>query len=317
MGGVFDVATVPESRRQGHARRTIAELLAAIRASGAVLSCLYPFRESFYERLGYMTFPQVRVAKFSPQPLQPVLKRPLEGEVSLCLAADGYEEYAGYMQKLRAGIHGFAIFDHGTIDWARRRPQWLALARAGGEIVGVMAYTLQGDRPTEYVMRVSRFYYHSREGRYLLLDWIARHIDQASRVEIRLPSRELPETWLPDLAVQMETFWLAPMGRVLDVAGLAGLPAGPGRFSAAITDPICPWNEGAWQFESMEGVLHISRATVAADCALGVQALSALVYGTNDPADFAYRGWGSAPVELQPVLRSIFPPALPHLHEYF
>jgi len=44
MGGVFDVATVPESRRQGHARRTITELLAAVRASGAALSCLYPFR---------------------------------------------------------------------------------------------------------------------------------------------------------------------------------------------------------------------------------------------------------------------------------
>ena len=48
MGGVFDVATVPESRRKGHARQTIAGLLAAVRASGAVLSCLYPFRESLY-----------------------------------------------------------------------------------------------------------------------------------------------------------------------------------------------------------------------------------------------------------------------------
>ena len=48
MGGVFDVATIPESRRKGHARRTMVGLLDAVRASGATLSCLYPFRESLY-----------------------------------------------------------------------------------------------------------------------------------------------------------------------------------------------------------------------------------------------------------------------------
>jgi len=36
--------------------------------------CLYPFRESFYERLGYVTFPQPRTARFSPQALLPLLK---------------------------------------------------------------------------------------------------------------------------------------------------------------------------------------------------------------------------------------------------
>jgi hypothetical protein len=174
-----------------------------------------------------------------------------------------------------------------------------------------------GERPTEYTMRVSRFCYHTREGRYLLLEWIARHIDQAGRVEIRLGAHELPETWMPDLGVQVESFWIAPMGRVLDVAGIAGLLAGSGRFTATISDPICPWNEGAWQFESVDGALQVSRATDGAHCALGIQALSALVYGTNDPADFVYRGWGSVPAELTSVLRRMFPPALPHLYEYF
>jgi GNAT superfamily N-acetyltransferase len=47
-GGVFDVATMPAGRRKGYARRTIAALLAAVRSAGATLSCLYPFRESFY-----------------------------------------------------------------------------------------------------------------------------------------------------------------------------------------------------------------------------------------------------------------------------
>lgn len=57
MGGIWGVATRPEARRQGYCRRVLTELLTAVRDSGAVFTTLYPFRESFYERLGYTTFP--------------------------------------------------------------------------------------------------------------------------------------------------------------------------------------------------------------------------------------------------------------------
>lgn len=57
-----------------------------------------------------------------------------------------------------------------------------------------------------------------------------------------------PETWLADLAVSTESMNRAPMGRVLDVAQMGGQQVGDGRFTAAIHDPICPWNEGNWEF---------------------------------------------------------------------
>jgi hypothetical protein len=54
-----------------------------------------------------------------------------------------------------------------------------------------------------------------------------------------------------------------------------------------------------------------------ADCNLTIQALAALVYGTHDPEDFAIRGWGNPSPEVQAVMREMFPPMQPHLHEYF
>ena len=63
----------------------LARLLASIREDGRPLSCLYPFRESFYERLGYVTFPLPRTAKLTPSALLPLLKEDLGGEIEFCV----------------------------------------------------------------------------------------------------------------------------------------------------------------------------------------------------------------------------------------
>ncbi len=66
--GVWGVASAPASRRSGYCRQTIAALLASGRDDGQVFSTLYPFRESFYERLGYVTFPRVSSPGSRPRP---------------------------------------------------------------------------------------------------------------------------------------------------------------------------------------------------------------------------------------------------------
>ena len=51
-GGVWGVVTLPAARRKGYSKQVLASLLTAEKESGKVFSNLYPFRESFYERLG-------------------------------------------------------------------------------------------------------------------------------------------------------------------------------------------------------------------------------------------------------------------------
>ena len=114
----------------------------------------------------------------------------------------------------------------------------------------------------------------------------------------------------------MEPVFLSPMGRVLDVAKIGGVQTGPGCFSAHIADPLCPWNEGIWQFETRDGMLQVS-PTDEADCDLSIHALAALVYGANDPDSFAIRGWGSPSPPVQETMRTMFPPQAPYLHEFF
>jgi predicted acetyltransferase len=313
---VWGVATLPQARRKGHCRRAMSALLAASHEDGSAVACLYPFRESFYNRMGFINLTQPKIASFSPQTLASLLNVDLGGEVELVLIGEGYQQFRQYLYDLQPRVHGMLLFDEGDPQRAAQNRQWMAKALVDGEFAGIMLYELSGDEITNFHFQARRFYYRDSQARYLLLSWIARHIDQVSRVEVTLPAWEQPETWYPDLDVDIKDMFIPPMGRVLDLACLEGLSVGEGEFSASLTDPLCPWNEGTWQFASRDGRLHVCPSQNAS-CELTIHALTALVYGINDPGDFSIRGWGNPQPEAQRAMRRMFSPQVVHLHEMF
>ena len=316
VSGVWGVSTHPSARRNGYCRRAMASMLSADYESGKVFTNLYPFRESFYERLGYVAFPLTKIAKLTPASLAPTLKMETSGEIELKLIGDAYDTYREYLAEMRQGQHGMSFFDFGDRTVANRNTLWVVLAKFGDDIEGLMLYRIMGEDVTKYNFVAYRFYYRTSRARYLMLNWIARHVDQADRAEIWLPSDEYPETWLADMEVKVESAIRPAMSRVLDVERIGGINVGEGSFSAQIIDPICPWNEGVWKFESSSGKLQVMK-TSKAECQLTVQGLSALIAGTRDPQDFPLRGWGDPNPMLQSTMREMFPRLSPFMHENF
>jgi predicted acetyltransferase len=314
--GIWGVSTLPSARRNGYCRQTIASLLSAERDSGKAFSNLYPFRESFYERLGYVSFPLTKIAKLTPAALAPLLKMEMGGEIELKLIGDAYDTYREYLAEMQGHTHGMAFFDVGDRVVANRNTLWVALAKFNGKIEGLMLYRIMGEEVTKYNFVAYRFYYQTSRARYLLLNWIARHVDQADRAEIWLLANEYPEIWLADIQVKTESAVRASMSRVLDVEKIGGMNVGEGSFAAQVIDPLCPWNEGVWMFESSGRKLVVSKSSQA-DCEVSIQGLTALIVGTHDPQDFSLRGWGNPEPVLQVVLRNMFPKAIPFLHENF
>jgi predicted acetyltransferase len=313
--GIFGVAVEPGARRQGLARRLLSDLLARQRAQGAVFSCLYPFRESFYERLGYVSFPLQHWIRFDTAPLTPLLKKDLGGSVQRYLLRDHVAEYMQLRKAFVKTRHGVAIFAVDDLGQGQRNNRWLAVARVDGQIVGGMAYEMVLD-PPKSVMRVHRFMPLTVQGRYLLLEWMARHVDQTPAAELWLPPAETPETWMPDLTVSSENAFLIPMGRVLDVARLDGLPAADGRFCVQVQDDICPWNTGVWTFTASQGELRVTPGGEP-QAVLPIQGLSALVYGVKRAEELTYRGWGSPDPGLAAQMDAIFSAQLPYMFELF
>jgi len=313
--GIAGVATLPAARRKGYVRQLMAVLLADVRAAGAVFSDLYPFRESFYERMGYVVFPEMMSATFTPEALIPLQKMDFGGELELCQVGEVADEYRAFLESLRARTHGMALFDFFEQERLQEAKLWAALAKFDSQVEGIMLYNMERKEGTGQVLHGERFLYHTSRAR-MLLQWIARHVDQVQKAELDLLPSERPVTWISDLRANTQMDGFAPMGRVLDVSAMAGMQVGPGSFSARISDPLCPYNEGLWRFACREGKLEVSSAEQA-DCDLTIQGLTCLVYGTHDPQDLTVRGWGNPAPHLQDTMRSIFPMLSPYMHEHF
>jgi predicted acetyltransferase len=316
VSGVWGVSTLPSARRKGYCRRTMAAVLRADRERGMVFSNLYPFRESFYERLGYVAFPLTKIAKLTSASLSPLLKMETGGEIELKLIGDAYDTYREYLAEMRPQTHGMAFFDYVDRGRANRNLLWASLAKFDGKLEGLMLYNVQGTEVTKYNFVAYRFYYRTSRARYLMLNWMARHVDQAEHIEIWLAADEYPELWLSDLQIKIEPAIRPAMNRVLDVEKLSGMDVGEGSFVVQVIDPLCPWNEGAWQFESSGGKLQV-RKTSKAESQLKVQGLTALIAGAHDPQDFPLRDWGDPDAGLQSKMREMFPRLSPFMHENF
>ncbi|MCB9438566.1 MAG: GNAT family N-acetyltransferase [Anaerolineales bacterium] len=320
MGGVASVTTMPQARRKGYARQMMQHLFATMFDFGQGVSSLYPFRESFYGRLGYIGFPHVRLMRFNPLNLTPLLQHELAGTVELMHMREGFPIYWDFLQRLQPHQHGFSILsDQLMRRLGEQANVWVAVATdTTGSVVGIMLYQITGFAKE---LRSSKFLYSNSLGKYLLLQWLGQHADQTRTISLRLPPDHTLETWAFDLNSEVYTIPISegpptPMGRVTIVEQLSGIHTGAGAFTAQIVDEYCPWNNGTYCFETVEGQLVVTPAEIA-DCELSIQGLSALVFCGYDPADFVYRGWGNPDTDTQAVMRSMFPPAWPYVSANF
>jgi predicted acetyltransferase len=318
MTGVGGVASLPEGRRQGYVRQLMVFGFELMRAGGSPVSSLYPFRESFYERLGYAGFPTPRYATLNPADLAALVRMPKPGEIEQVPMSEGFEAWRAFLERLQPAIHGFSLKDlSNSVRLKDDNVAWVATVREAGTITGAMTFRITGYTRE---LRADTFYAPASAARYQLLDWIGRHVDQVKTAHIKLGPRELPELWYRDLAVQSSTVddhaWPAPMGRIISVTGLDGIGAGDASITVTLIDDLCPWNGGVWTLTGNDGRLVVSPGEDPR-CTLTIQGLSALVYCGHDPADFVYRGWGDPDASAREALRTLFPPAFPVLHEEF
>ncbi len=317
MGALAAVATNPMSRRRGHARALLEHLLRDMVDRGQVVSALYPFRASFYERFGYVGMPQQRTATLDPRELARLLPVEPPGTVELVRNTEAADEMRALAVSIQPSVHGMAIRSETDFRALTRRfDRWTALAKVDGEIVGLLVYQIP-----EYggALEAVWFLYRDPQARTLLLGWLARHADQVATAEVPVLPGETPETWLTDLTVTIEAKAAplsspAPMVRVLSVPGLAGLPVGPGDVTLAVTDSLIG---GEYRLTGVDGRLEIGAPAGEPAAAVTGHGLAALVYGLLDPAELGLRGYGQVDPATQQLLRTMFPRQVPFLLEAF
>jgi predicted acetyltransferase len=324
MAGIAGLATLPQARLRGYARELLTELLDRMRETGHVVSALYPFRPSFYQRFGYIGLPRTRTVRFSPASLADLLHRELSGEVTRESARRGYQAYRTLTERLLKERHGFSVLpEFRTVELCDTDDRWIALAWTGCEVIGATTYRITGHNG---VLEADDFLTTSPLGKALLLQFFARHIDQVSEVEVQVDPQELPELWATDLVAMTQATTSfpespAPMARVLSLNSLAGMPTGRERVTVEVEDDdpkIKGGIEGRYLLDGRAGSLEVAAdATLEPEVKLTTAGLSALVYGVLDPDDVALRGLGDVPRDPAARLRQLFPRLVPYLYAKF
>lgn len=316
MGGVGGVATMPLGRRGGHVRALMHRALEGMRDAGQPVSGLYAFRESFYQRLGYVAMQRPRWASIDPARLSPLLRVATEGSLRHRSIRDGAHDWAAVQQTVQSRTHAMMLPGPAReAAWADHDDQWLVSVHEGDTITGAMPF-----RIAENTLVAAAMLWTTRSAQLQLLGFVARHVDQVAKARLPLMPGSDADFWATDTDIAVTTAdpasWGPALARIVSVAELGGIGAGDGRVVVAVTDDHAPWNTGTWTLHGADGTLQV-RAGGEPECSLPVEALGAALFAGIDPAIFGWRGWGNVPDDVADRLRTMFPPVAAHAHALF
>ena len=74
------------------------------------MSTLYPFRERFYGKFGYVPFPHEKEAIIKPENLRDIASVETNGTIERMIGKEAIERIFSFLKSIQSKIHGMGIF---------------------------------------------------------------------------------------------------------------------------------------------------------------------------------------------------------------
>jgi predicted acetyltransferase len=273
--GIGTVAASPVHRKQRLGALMMAEALRAARERGDVASALYPFRTSFYQKLGYGAAGEAVQYQISPGMLRDSPER---------VRVELLEDDAGRAEAL-ALYNRWAPTQNGQLERGER--VWRQLCAVhdralvgyrgqDGELHGYALATYRTDLPNrERLLEIDELVWTDDAARRALYGWVSSMDDQWPQLLIRgLPSHRLGD-WIREprlprgtaplwgLWAPAATLMAGTMFRILELQGAwtRRRPAAGASLTVGleVRDAQIPENAGAWRLVFEDGQTGIER----------------------------------------------------------
>jgi predicted acetyltransferase len=326
LGGVTLVATPPEHRRQGHVRELMRRMLEELRAEGINFTALWPFKRSFYRRLGWET--GSRYLRVEAPPAQLRSAGADRGGEFRRTAADEWERLVPVRATHDAGR---ALHVDRTEAWWRERvfegwrgDPYVYRWDDDGETRAYLTYVVDdGDEGRE--LRVFEASWADPVARRQLWRFLGDHDSQVETVKLPAPfDPEIPLLEAVEdpssVTVEVEA---GHMVRLADVAaGLSALPCPEDaveELTVAVRDPLIDANDRAFALGADGGRIECTPATAGKepDATVGVGRLSQLAVGYRDASSMLAAGHLEASPGVVDRLDALFPAGPVWLREGF
>ncbi len=290
MGGIGAVGTVPEYRGSGLVRELLNESFRWMHARGIDVSMLRPFKESYYEKFGYVrTAHSIRIDLPNTSFHEYRTAHSTGPAIERVPAAEAKTKYFGALRSASDLVHGRVVSERiSSRNFAERFKdrQALFVSRAD-EISAMLMYRKEGFLE-KGKMTVSDFFWRDRESLLAVFGFFSIHRDQIGTVSMALPFDSNITAMIPRIPgpVTMK-FVAAPwMVRIIDVrAVLDGFPIegtyhDAERVTIEVIDPLCEWNNLVLTLTASEGTVQVEEAEGSPDVTLSISAISAMIYGS-------------------------------------
>ena len=298
MGGIAEIASAPETRRQGHIRELMKYMFKEMHDDGYATSVLYPFKDEFYGRLGYVSCTPVRGITVNLDRLR-----------RWDLPAGYHVERMEFSQGLThlKTIHKESVEStHGGVRRSEKRWKEMdinlskksSIAVAfdqedeprGALVYAIKGYGTYGKEDEWGTMRIREKYWLSYEARSALFHFLHMHDDQIIKIKTPVLPNEIDyHYWFtnvnpPTIEARLSIY----MARLVDVEkSVEGLPAASdGELTIKVKDTHCPWNNQSYRLVGEGSRLKVEAlGNAASSIKMSIGGLSALVFGAMWPAD--------------------------------
>ena len=250
MYGIGGVASMPETRRQGHVRKVFEKLFSDIHEKGVVFSHLYPFSHDYYRKFGYE---QCGSAKKYILPVDAARRLPNRGETREFVKGDAVRDTLVAVYESYASRHNVML--------SRSQKRWDDVlnvdglgvdklyywADAGGNVKSWAKFQRNGR-----LMEISDIAWEDGESMLGILQFMGMFEGTAEKFSFRASPEFIAELyWNNIYDIQVENHWIG-MNRVVDAKRTLELikkPDGEGRFAIKINDGFAGWNSGTYTVE--------------------------------------------------------------------
>ncbi|MFN8508787.1 MAG: GNAT family N-acetyltransferase [Dehalococcoidia bacterium] len=294
MGGVTQVGTLPNYRRQGLLRKVMQQGFETMRERNQPFAILWASMAAIYQRFGYGIAADMATYEFDPRVAQFETRHEAPGSITMTTAEEAFatikQLYIQWAGPRNMAIHRASVlWQADNLRPARKgAPVYAAVYRnADGEARGHVTY---GTRNRERAapgpgqeLKVTDFIALDMEAYRALWEYLCRH-DLVGTIVMPnvLPVDDpAPGLLLEPRMLQRRTqdaIWM----RVVHVEkALAARPYGTrGELTVRIDgDAMCPWNDATWLIETDGPAAMVSRTDRAPDLTMRPNGLAPLISG--------------------------------------
>ena len=315
LSGIGNVATYPEYRNKGYVKKLMTATFDEMRLKKQSVSMLQPFKESFYQKLGYISTNREMKLKFHISGIQHYLGEiPDDWVVERKTGIEAHEEFLSYYSKAVLKWHGIVIYDeiHQGFKEHLAQNTIYILVKHNNVTKAACCY-----KKNDMKITIHDIIWTDLESRKLIFNYFARHRDQVGDFEMPIPMGTNFFSWFSDMRSQYELKmcegpWMVRIVDVIDSFSYLKI-SGNGSLIFKVTDELCNWNSGNYKLAVKDGKTQMKRSgmNIPADVTCDIRGLTALLYGSLEIEEIIDRGWMETKTEdVRIKLQEWFPTLL-------